>query len=185
MKYIDKALECIDRICAYIGALLLVWMLFALSVQVIARYVFDSGYPWTEESTRYAMIWMVFIGAVCCTKQGMHVAVDALEEIAPKCKIVLKTIQYIVTVVYCGLVCYFSVLNLSNAARQTSPSMKIPMNYLHMVFPISMTLIIIYTLRHMVALYRHESYGNGVDEVSQALEQALEEQKEMEKEDAK
>lgn len=172
MKYVDKALECVDRICAYLGGLLLVWMLFALSVQVIARYIFSSGFPWTEESTRYAMIWMVFIGAVCCTKQGMHVAVDALEEMAPKFRIVLKTIQYILTVVYCGLVCYFSVLNLSNAAKQTSPSIKIPMNYLHLVFPVSMTLIIIYTLRHMVALYRNEKYGNGVDEVTQALEQA-------------
>ncbi len=172
MKYIDKALECVDKICAYLGAALLAWMLFALSVQVIARYIFSSGFAWTEESTRYAMIWMVFIGAVCCTKQGIHVAVDALEEVFPKSKLILKTVQYVITVIYCGLVCYFSVLNLSNAAKQTSPSMKIPMNYLHLVFPISMTLIILYTLRHLVALYRHETYGGEMDEVAMALEQA-------------
>lgn len=172
MKYIDKALECVDRICAYIGAILLVWMLFALSVQVIARYIFSSGFPWTEESTRYAMIWMVFIGAVCCTKQGMHVAVDAIEEMFPNLRMIIKTIQYVITVVYCGLVCNFSILNLANAAMQTSPSIKIPMNYLHLIFPVSMVLIILYTLRHLVALYRHENYGNGVDEVAQALEQA-------------
>lgn len=172
MKYVDKALECIDKVCAAIAAVLLVWMLFALSVQVIARYIFSSGFPWTEESTRYAMIWMVFIGAVCCTKQGIHVAVDALEEIVPKFNLVIKTIQYIVTVIYCGLVCYFSIENLANAARQTSPSIKIPMNYLHLVFPLTMGLIILYTLRHLYALFRHEKYGNGVDEVKQALDQA-------------
>ena len=177
MKYIDKALECVEKVCCVIAAILLLWMLFALSLQVIARYVFNTGFAWTEETTRYAMIWMVFVGAAVCTKRGIHVVVDALEEFAPKLIPVLKVIQYIITLLYCGIVCNYSVQNLANAAKQTSPNVKIPMNYLHMVFPVSMVLIVIYTLRHLVGLFRGEKYGGGVDEVTQALENVAEETK--------
>lgn len=177
MKYIDKALECVEKVCAAIAAVLLLWMLFALSVQVIARYIFGTGFAWTEESTRYAMIWMVFIGAVVCTKKGSHVVVDALEEFIPKLVPVLKVIQYIITLIYCGVVCMYSAQNLANAAKQTSPNIKIPMNYLHMVFPISMILIMLYTLRHLIGLFRHEKYSEGADEITQALENVAKETK--------
>lgn len=172
MKYIDKALEVVNRICTIVSALLLVWMLFAFSLQVISRYIFNTGFAWTEESTRYAMIWMVFFGAVVCTRQGINVAVDALEEFFPAMNLVIKTIQYVVTLVYCAAVCRFSAMNLANAAKQTSPNIKIPMNYLHMVFPVTAALIALYTLRHLVALWRHENYGGEMDEVKQALEAA-------------
>ena len=178
MKYIDKALEVIEKVCTAIAAALLMWMLFALSVQVIARFVFSSGYSWTEESARYTMIWMVFVGAVVVTKRGMHVVVDAVEEAFPKTVPVLKVIQYLIMLVYCGIVCYFSVKNLANAARQTSPNMNIPMNYVYLVFPFSMVLIALYTLRHLIAVFRKEKYGVVASEVEEALQAVESEMKE-------
>lgn len=177
MKYIDKALECIEKVCALIAAVLLLWMLFALSVQVISRYIFDTGFSWTEESTRYAMIWMVFIGAVVCTKKGNHVVVDALEELKPSLIPILKVIQYIITLIYCGVVCTFSTQNLANAAMQTSPNIKIPMNYIYIVFPISVILIALYTLRHLIGIFRHETNNDKFDEVAEALENVTAEEK--------
>lgn len=177
MKTIDKILDIIDKMCQYISGLLLVGMLFSLSVQVISRYIFNTGFAWTEESARYMMVMMVFIGAVVCTKQGIHVAVDAIEEMFPKTVPVLKTIQLILMLIYCGVVFKYGIEIQSTAAMQTSPNMKIPMNYIYMVFPIAMVLIAIYTLRRLVAVFRKEKYGEVLSEVDEAIKAAEEDQK--------
>lgn len=177
MKVIDKILEVIEKICFVLAAVLLVGMLFSLSVQVISRYVFNTGFAWTEESARYMMVLMVFVGAVVCTKQGVHVAVDALEEMVPKLVPVLKTIQIVVMLIYCGVVFKYGIETLGTAAMQTSPNMKIPMNYIYMVFPITMVFIAIYALRHLIGVFRGEKYGAVDDEVTEALKAVEEETK--------
>lgn len=170
MKVIDQILEIIEKIFSVVVSILLVGMLFSLTVQVVSRYVFNTGFSWTEESARYMMVLMVFIGAVVCTKQGIHVAVDALEEMFSKAAPVLKIIQHLVMLVYCGVVFYFGLQILETAAMQTSPNMKIPMNYIYIFFPIAMVFIALYTVRHIVAVFRKEKYGGAKDEVEEALE---------------
>ena len=175
MKTVDKVLDFIEKICFALAAVLLIGMLFSLSVQVISRYVFNTGFSWTEESARYMMVVMVFVGAVVCTKQGIHVAVDALEEMMPKVAPVLKVVQLLIMLVYCGVVCKFGIDILETAAMQTSPNMKIPMNFIYIIFPITMVFIAIYALRHLVAVFRREKYGAVKDEVTEALEAVEEE----------
>lgn len=177
MKIIDAILEFIEKICSVLVSALLIGMLFSLSIQVIARRVFNTGFAWTEESARYMMVLMVFVGAVICTKQGIHVAVDAAEEMIPKVAPVLKVIQLLIMLVYCGVVFKFGIDSLATAALQSSPNMKLPMNYIYLVFPITMVFIAIYALRHLFAVFRSEKYGAVKDEVTEALEAA-------EKEDA-
>ncbi len=175
MKIIDKILELIEKIASALAALLLIAMLFALSVQVISRTIFNTGFAWTEESARYMMVIMVFIGAIVCTKQGIHVAVDALEEFLPKLTPVLKIIQTIIFLVYCGVILKFGLEILPTAAVQTSPNMKIPMSYIYVVFPIVTVFIAIYSIRHLIGVFRKENYGVVKDEVTEALEAVEEE----------
>lgn len=177
MKIIDKLLEVIEKVCQYIAGFLLVGMLFSLSVQVISRYVFNTGFAWTEESARYMMVLMVFVGAVVCTKQGIHVAVDAIEEMFPKTIPVLKTIQLVLMLVYCSVVFRFGIEIQSTAAMQTSPNMKIPMNYIYLVFPIAMVFISLYALRRLVAVFRREKYGEVLSEVEEAIKAVEEDTK--------
>lgn len=177
MKIIDKLLDIIEKVCQYISGILLVGMLFSLSVQVISRYVFNTGFAWTEESARYMMVMMVFIGAVVCTKQGIHVAVDAIEEMFPKTVPVLKTIQLVLMLVYCGVVFKFGIEIQSTAAMQTSPNMKIPMNYIYLVFPIAVVFIGLYALRRLVAIFRKEKYGEVLSEVEEAINAVKEDTK--------
>lgn len=174
MKTVDKLLEIFEKVCSFVSTILLVGMLFSLSVQVISRYIFNTGFAWTEESARYMMVAMVFFGAVVCTKQGIHVAVDAIEELLPRTATILKIIQYAIMIGYSGIVFVYGIQILKTASAQTSPNMKIPMNYIYLVFPIAMILIGLYSLRHLIAIFRKETYGGAIDEITAALEEARE-----------
>ena len=59
------------------------YMTLAVLAQVFGRYVFNYSISWTEETARYAQIWVVLMGAGIAMRRGLHVAVDALAAMLP------------------------------------------------------------------------------------------------------
>ena len=62
--------------------LLVVLCLFAMVVMVfgnvIMRYAFNSGIQISEEMSRYAFIWLTYLGAMIAMREGGHLGVDTL-----------------------------------------------------------------------------------------------------------
>jgi len=58
----------LDRLCRYGAAACIVAMLAAVSLQVAARYLFNQPPSWTEELTRFAMVWGGMLGATIAFK---------------------------------------------------------------------------------------------------------------------
>jgi TRAP-type C4-dicarboxylate transport system permease small subunit len=61
----------------------LLTMLAMVFGNVVLRYGFDSGLVLSEELSRFAFVWMTFVGAILAAREGMHVGVDALLEALP------------------------------------------------------------------------------------------------------
>lgn len=61
---------------------LLVILMLAMAtvtfVQVIARYVFNSGAVWALELTVFLFAWLVLLGAAHLAREGRHIGIDAL-----------------------------------------------------------------------------------------------------------
>ena len=55
----------------------MVLMSLTTFANVVARYFFNSPIQWAEEFSRYAFIWVVFMGAVVCTKHKRHIGIDS------------------------------------------------------------------------------------------------------------
>lgn len=53
-------------------------MVFITCLQVVLRYVFDSGIVWGLEATSYAFLWMVLLGLSYGVRTGSHIAADFL-----------------------------------------------------------------------------------------------------------
>lgn len=62
--------------------LLVVLCLFAMVVMVfgnvVMRYAFNSGIQISEEMSRYAFIWLTYLGAMIAMREGGHLGVDTL-----------------------------------------------------------------------------------------------------------
>lgn len=57
-------------------AILILAITAVIFLNVIQRYFFGSSLSWAEEFSRYAVVWMTFIGASVCVSKGIHIAVD-------------------------------------------------------------------------------------------------------------
>ena len=51
---------------------------------VFFRYVVGDALTWTEESSRYLMIWMGFLATALALREGGHVAMDLLLSRLPR-----------------------------------------------------------------------------------------------------
>ena len=83
-----KALAFLDRALAYVETgviVLLSTIALGLGVmQVVLRYVFNTGFPWTEAAFVTLTIWAMLFGGSRAVRDGVHVRVDALALVLPR-----------------------------------------------------------------------------------------------------
>jgi TRAP-type C4-dicarboxylate transport system permease small subunit len=78
-KVIKKASDFVDMIGCGLLILTMAGMVFFTSLQIIAR-VFFTALSWSEELTRYLLVWSTFIGAGCVYKRGGHINVSFIQD---------------------------------------------------------------------------------------------------------
>ena len=67
----------------YFCAFLMVLMVFCLGSQVFFRFVLNASLTWSEELSRFAFIWLVYMGAVLGAKERIHIRVTAFHRLLP------------------------------------------------------------------------------------------------------
>lgn len=71
IDYFFKLLEFLVVLCLFA----MVVMVFG---NVVMRYAFNSGIPISEEMSRYAFIWLTYLGAMIAMRENGHLGVDTL-----------------------------------------------------------------------------------------------------------
>lgn len=123
----------------------LVLMSLATFGNVILRYAFNSPIQWAEEFSRYAFIWVVFLGAAACSKRKSHIAIDTLTLLAPpRLRHVLAFVVQGVVLVLTAAVTYFGWV-LCRLATQATSTLNIPQYVVYLVVPFSAALIFVHT----------------------------------------
>ena len=111
-------LRILNRAEEGIISLLLVAMTLLVFMEVVMRFVFDSGFLWAQELTLHISAWFVLFGVSYGLKVGAHIGVDALIKTLPELmQRVLSSVAVILSLVYCGLFIYGSWVYLSKMKK--------------------------------------------------------------------
>ncbi|QUS36309.1 TRAP transporter small permease [Falsirhodobacter algicola] len=137
-----------DRILSALEAVLLIALL-VLSVAVliadIALRVFANvALPWAAEATRYAIVWMVFIGGSPAARKGAHISIDALTETLPArhgLRLVRATL--LASAAGCAVLAWYGwqLVRQMMMFHQRSPSLEWPMWMVYLALPIGFALM--------------------------------------------
>jgi len=128
-----------------IGLLILVASVI-LFTNVVARYVFNAGFPWAEELVRYQIVWMVFLGASVAARQGIHIGVDILLKFSPPpLAKLIELAVHAIAVVFCGFLVFYGVqlVEQTQAFGQASPALQMPMWLVQLAIPVGAALMAI------------------------------------------
>jgi TRAP-type C4-dicarboxylate transport system permease small subunit len=125
----------------------LVLMSVATFGNVVLRYVFNSPIQWAEEFSRYAYIWVVFLGAAACSKRKMHIVIDAVTSLLPiRAQALCAVLVEVIVLVLMGAITYYGYV-LCTMATQATSTLKIPQYTVYLVVPISAALMFLHALR--------------------------------------
>jgi TRAP-type C4-dicarboxylate transport system permease small subunit len=124
----------------------MVLMFLATFSNVVARYFFNSPIQWAEEFSRYSFIWVVFLGAVVCTKHKRHIGIDSVVKALPNhvqpwvnLAADLFTLALMVIIIWYGGI-------LTCRATQITATLNVPQYVVYIVVPASGILGFLYSL---------------------------------------
>ena len=79
----DKAGQRVNWVVERICALMMAVMVLAIWLGVLERYFLGLGMTWTEEFSRYVMIWAALLAISCCAYRREHIGLDILMQLLP------------------------------------------------------------------------------------------------------
>lgn len=164
LRKINAILSKLSKGIEYIMISALVVMVVVMFAQVVLRYVFRTGFPWTEELSRFLMIYLIFLGAVVLTHDDSHINITILDGLLKgKPLKVLKGLQYLIGMVYSVLITKIGFNSLTIVSKQKSPNMRITMDKIYMIIPICCALMVIYMLFKLLRLFTSNNEVGGME----------------------
>ena len=137
MKLLLKISDTLDRICG----VLIVFMIGAMVIITVAQIIFRSWFSalsWSEEVTRYLLIWSTFLGATCVYRHSGNIAITFIQEACPpKVTKLLRILVHAVCMVLFAVLCWYGARYAMNL-KKTATTLPIKMSYIFVVVPISM-----------------------------------------------
>lgn len=149
----NKLKKFLDNFEGYCCVLTLAAMSIIVFVQVVCRYILQSSLPWSEEVSRYLLVWTTFLGGAYGIRQGAHLGIEAFTLLLPKkAQKILSIIVMLGGIVLCAIIFNYGAFLVSSqlAKGQLSPAMRVPMGYMYAAIPIGMAFFI---LRYIQSIY--------------------------------
>ena len=101
-----KFMDALDGINLFLFVLLII----LASLQVSFRYLFFAPLPWTEELSRFFLVWVAFLGAASVTRRKMHILVDYLVAKMPlRANRIIGKILYLLAIAFMASVLWGAI----------------------------------------------------------------------------
>lgn len=142
---LDRFCERLNRLTEIGIALLLAATVAVTFLQVVFRYGLDSSLSWSEEFSRYAFMWAIFLGAGSVARRGQHMAVDSVRAIlSGRSRYVLEIFVGAVGISFFAVFGYTAVLLTENAMGQISTALEIPIALVYASAPLGAALSVLH-----------------------------------------
>lgn len=128
-KELDEISDIIDKLVCWICVALTFLMFISVSFQVIGRYVTKSTIAWTEETSRYCMIWLAFLGSSTLVRAWDNSSVTFLRDKLPhKAQKAANVLQVLIMLVFMLTIFIISCREVPKySLKEISPALRITM----------------------------------------------------------
>ena len=131
--------------------LLMAAMAVVVFLQVLFRYLFNVPLSWSEELSRFAFVWVSFLGAAFLVRGDQHLRVTAVESVAgTRIRAALRIVQYVGALLCTGMFLYGGIAILGNEWGQSSPATQLRMGYVYAVIPFAAALMLFWIVASAV-----------------------------------
>ena len=135
-------------------------LMAAVIVQVLGRSVFASSPVWTEELTRFALLYLAALGAGLSYRNGELVNVDLICEALPgPGPRIARLLAAIATMILCAMLIVPAWSYTSIGALQTSPALGWRMDFIHASVLVLLASLFLFAALRVLAIIAGASDG--------------------------
>lgn len=146
MGMLSSVSELIDKLVNYLVVGLIGGMVVVTTLQVVFR-VFFTALSWTEEISRYLLVWSTFFGATLAYKRGNHIAITFVaNKFSRKIKTGVIIFSYLLSIIFFLTVAYYGFQIIKIQVFQISPAMGVPMRYVYLCIPVGLIIMTVHAV---------------------------------------
>ncbi len=138
----------LDKVIGIALILLMAAMVLNVTWQVVSRYVLQNPSSFTDELSRYMLIWLGMLGSAYVAGQNQHLAIDILPNKLEGIKKERLLIFIAAVVLVFGLVVMIiggaNLVFITFMLGQKSATLQLPLAYVYAIIPISGLLVVVY-----------------------------------------
>lgn len=150
-------LAILDRALKYVLTLLIVILTVSVFLQVLIRFVFKYPLPWTEEVSRIAFVYSIFVGATIAVREKTHLNVDAILVLLPKrVARAITVLGAFLVAIFLGFMTWEGAVFVRATGVQMTPVMQVPFRYLYLILPASGAIMFLYLVLGVVDVLRRK-----------------------------
>ena len=148
MKIWHKVADLFDRINVFLSAMagcLVVFLMLSTGIDVVMRYIINEPIDWRIEMSRYALVWITFLGAAWVLKREAHVKMDlVIARLKPRTQSLINSLTYGISAIVClGLACYGAAATWRyfSVGYVSSSTLEFPLGPVLAIFPLGFFLL--------------------------------------------
>ncbi|EON76392.1 TRAP-type C4-dicarboxylate transport system, small permease component [Lunatimonas lonarensis] len=154
----EKAKNAIDRIVSLLLIVIMAVMVFNVTWQVLSRYVVQSPSSYTDELSRYLLIWLGMLGAAYVAGKNEHLAIDIFPQkvhgLAKKRLMVFIHLAIIAFVVPVMIMGGGNLVYITYTLQQKSATLGLPLAFVYLIIPVSGVLVLFYQIVEILKTLR-------------------------------
>lgn len=155
MKILRVIYRVIDNLTNILVFIFLAVMVLNTAVSVFYRYILNDAISWSEEASRYLMIWLGFFGMSIATRDRAHVGITFLVNALPASA--RRVFEYVVDLIVLALLVLLFVLSIRQiyaSQGQTTAALLLPMAIPYASVTAGTFLMLLQAVRRTIDLVR-------------------------------
>jgi len=128
-------------------------MVLLTGAQIICRMYF-TALTWSEELSRYLLVWSTFLGAGCVYKKMGHISVTAVRDLfPPSAQKAMLAASHALCGAFFLLAVYYGIKYTGIQGRQLSAAMRVPMPWMYMAIPLCCGIMALHALDLLLRMF--------------------------------
>lgn len=135
---LDTISHVLDKVVGWLCIGFAAVMTVSTLIGILFRYVMVNPLPWTEETARYAMIWMGLLAVSMGVKRDAHLGLNFVMELLPVwMQMIFKYIVRLLTGVFLYYLMIYGYKMAAGGMSQIAPALRIKMVYVLGAVPLA------------------------------------------------
>lgn len=161
-----RMMDAINIGLRWILAAMLLIMTVLIGWQVFARFVVGDSLTFSEEISRFLMVWLVLVGSAVAARHNRLMKVDILETVlSGRKQTTVIVIAGIVSIIFYLVLVVFGFMIVGAVSYQSTPATEISMSIPMAALPVGGLLLVMNTLAQLFGVAIGEKQESEVEEI--------------------